>query len=207
MAFFENKVELEQRLDENDRKLSSLFLQLELEEQSELEKNLEHIKNYYRISFARAAAKSNAESIVESYEYFVNILTKTRDGSHTADQAIELIDEINTDREIGIIFHNIAKVCEIIFWCLTACTCFLAIASIGCPFMLAQPILGITLSAGATLLALTAINELVDCFEEFKSLDRLRDEDKRERHLVSFFKAAEPALPLEQEVTLEQLVV
>lgn len=201
MAFFENKVELEQRLDENDRKLSSFFTQIE--ENNELEQNLQHVKNYYRISFARATAKSNADSIVESYEKFVEILAKTRDGSHTAHQAIEFINETNADREIGIIFHNIAKVCEIIFWALTIFTCLLAIATIDCAFLVAQPIIGIALTAGTTLLALTTANELVDCFGEFKSLDRLQDEDKRERNLVSFFKAAEPIMPLEPEATPE----
>ncbi|WP_131794531.1 DUF5638 domain-containing protein [Fluoribacter gormanii] len=173
---------LERRLASCRDKLLQLYI--ENEHETRILQQLKEVDAYYRGSFDKSTFHQQA--ILESYELFVDRLVNVKNGELSAEQALQKIQETTFDRKLGIVFYNIAKALEVAFWGIAIPFFLLCTTTVTTP----NPICGLSLAIIFTALMIKSINNFVDCIDDFKSCNRLLEEDERERCLVSFFKSA-----------------
>ncbi len=156
---------------------------------NEAKRQLDEVKKYFHLSLFKTNGCNEAE-ILASYELFLKNLAKVRNGSLTTEEALTAIQDNTDSREMGIIFYNIGKIFELMFWTLATIASACAAISVGLPLIFIQPFLGLPVTLGAGGLAFLTFTQMDECLDEFKSCDRLAEEDEREKNLVSFFKPA-----------------
>ncbi|QMT60208.1 DUF5638 domain-containing protein [Legionella sp. PC997] len=182
---------LETRLANCRDKLLRFYV--EDEHEARILQQLKEVDAYYKGSFDKTTMRSKA--IVESYELFVDHLSKVKNGELSSEQAFHKIQEITFNRKLGIAFYNIAKALEMTFWAISTPVFLLGATSVN----VSNPICGLCLTIILTGLIIKSINNFFECANDFKSYTRLLEEDERERSLVSFFK---PAVSSLQETNL-----
>lgn len=183
-----NHKELEQRLSICDEKLSNLFTDKELDEQ--FKQKINAVKAYYNRSYAKAMTTKTVEAIAASYELFVEQLNKVKKGELLPKDALEQIESIIQSRKINVIFYNLAKACELIFWKATTFSLYAGIFGVALPVLIVQPVLGIAVGITMVGALLAAAYKSLKCYAEFKSLSRHNTEYTHEASLVSFFNPA-----------------
>lgn len=186
MPYFSNRVALEATLNAYDTKLANLFDLLE--DKADINSDIKGVQEYFRTSFSRAVDKYSAQDIVASYQLFVDLLAKVRSGETSPETALSIIEETNESRAMSITFYNLANTLALIFWAVLAAVVFNFSVAVGMTLMLLQPCMAILLIVGCGALVTCSITSAISCFDDFKSYDRLDNEDQRERNLVSFFK-------------------
>lgn len=181
-----NHTEFEQRLSICDEQLDELFQ--DQIQSPQLKQKTKAVRDYYNISYFKASQGKTAEKIATNYEFFIDQLRKVKNNELSYDLAIKNIEHSSESRKINVLFCNLAKACELIFW--TACTLSLlaGIWGIALPALILQPTLGIALSITIVGGMLGAANKASSCLNEFKSFRRHDAEYTNEASLVSLFK-------------------
>ncbi|KTD09042.1 hypothetical protein Lgra_2277 [Legionella gratiana] len=190
-----NHRKLERRLSICDKKLSALFAS-EKELDDKLKQQIKAVQDYYNLSYTKASSAKTVETIATSYESFVAGLTKVKHGEMSHIDAMDALLKTSESRKINVLFKNLAKTCELLFWSATAFSLYAGIFGIALPVLIIQPTLGIAVGITIVGAMVAAAYKALSCFTEFKSVSRHDAEYTNEVSLVSFFKHA----PQEREV-------
>lgn len=201
-----NRRELEQRLLECDEKLDELCEQLltsfiDPEVKKQIEDHINMVNKYYNTSYQKAKDTPKIEAIIITYEQYVEILTKIKNGTYNSPQqtlkefkaeALVNISDNNIDRKLDVVLWNLAKGCQAVFWAAVSITLFSLIFLIALPTLIVQPVIGIaTMMAVCGFLLITAM-KFLNCFNEFRTLGRHNDEFKAEASLLERFSIFAP---------------
>ncbi|WP_454781950.1 DUF5638 domain-containing protein [Legionella sp. WA2022007384] len=181
-----NHTKFEKRLRACDKKLHALFANAEIDEK--IQSQIKAVKKYYNLSYTKATSAKKVEEIVASYGLFVDQLTKVKSGELNPKAALEHIGSACESRKIGVLFHNLAKACELMFYAATAFSLYAGIFGIALPVLIVQPVLGVAVGITIVGAMLGAIHKAGNCLTEFRSLSRHDTEYTNEISLVSFFK-------------------
>ncbi|KTD00404.1 DUF5638 domain-containing protein [Fluoribacter gormanii] len=184
MPFNHRKLEL--RLNTCDKRLRALFANAEIG--LKLEQQIKAVQNYYNLSYTKATSAKRVEEIAASYELFIEQLTDVKNGDMTPKEASERIGSACESRKIGVLFHNLTKACELMFYAATAFSLYAGIFGIALPVLIVQPVLGVAVGITIVGAMLAATYKAVACLTEFRSLSRHDTEYTNELSLVSFFK-------------------
>ncbi|PWY55160.1 hypothetical protein DGG96_13345 [Legionella qingyii] len=184
MPFNQRKLEL--RLSACDSKLHALFAKAQIGEK--LQQQVNAVQDYYNLSYTKATTAKKVEEIAASYELFIDQLSKLKKGELTPKAASERIASACESRKIGVLFHNLAKACELMFYAATAFSLYAGIFGIALPVLIVQPVLGVAVGITIVGAMLSAIYKAGTCLTEFRSLSRHDAEYTNELSLVSFFK-------------------
>ncbi|MCW8400091.1 DUF5638 domain-containing protein [Legionella sp. PATHC038] len=181
-----NHSKFELRLNTCDQELQSLFDDVQIGEK--MQQKIDAVKNYYNLSYTKAISPKKVEAIVSSYETFIKQLDQVKKGSLTPKKALETVGSGCESRKIGILFHNLAKACELMFYAATAFSLYAGIFGIALPVLIVQPVLGV--AVGITIVGgmLAAAYKALSCFTEFRSFSRHDAEYTNESGLIRFFK-------------------
>ena len=181
-----NHTKFEKRLRAYDEKLHALFANAEIDQK--IQSQIKAVKKYYNLSYTKATSAKKVEEIVSSYGLFVDQLTKVKSGELNPKAASEQIGSACESRKIGVLFHNLAKACELMFYAATAFSLYAGIFGIALPVLIVQPVLGVAVGITIVGAMLGAIHKAGTCLTEFRSLSRHDTEYTNEISLVSFFK-------------------
>lgn len=194
-----NLAKLDRRLEDCNNDLASLFPLSD----SNIQSQLKAVKNYYEESCNDAKNKDDMERIIENYELFVINLTKIKqykesykisqdpDKEESFQERIEAINalkNINAAHKINIIFANLVKACELLFWISALLTLSASIFAIALPVLIVQPAVGLVISITTAGFMFKVLENLINCLSEFKSFRPHDNEYDREVQLVSFFQ-------------------
>lgn len=191
----------ERRLSSCDANLSALFADTEISEA--IQKHIKAVKEYYNSSYVKAQKNKTVEDIITSYEFYVEQLSKVKSGALPRQDMLDAINYANDERRLDVVWANLAKAAELIFWAGTAVTLYASIFLIALPMLIVQTPLGIasTIFIGGSLLASAA--KCLNCLTEFRSFGRHDDEYVHETSLLSFFKPATNKRPAPEEMNEE----
>lgn len=181
-----NYTKLEKRLSDCDNKLTELFKGQE--ENLLIQQHLAKVKKYYNLSYEKAEQDKTIETLVKSYEFYVQQLSEVKDGTITRDTMLESINYANDSRKLAVIYADLAKACELMFWVATGVTLYASIYLFALPMLLIQPVLGIATSITIGMLLIKTAANAIQCLSEFRSFGRHNEEYVSERTLLSFFK-------------------
>ncbi|WP_454784340.1 DUF5638 domain-containing protein [Legionella sp. WA2024007413] len=190
-----NHTKLERRLKACNKKLRALFADVE---DVKLQHQVNAVNDYYNLSYTKATSAQRVEQIAASYESFVDRLTNVKNGELNPKEAAEQVGSACESRKIGVLFHNLAKACEFMFYAATAFSLYAGIFGIALPVLIVQPVLGVAVGITIVGAMLGAIYKAGNCLTELRSLSRHDTEYTNEISLVSFFK------PKHQEKALYQ---
>lgn len=169
-------------LDSHHERLQALAS----EESASLSEPIRKIRQYYEHSL-RTARPNQSDAIIREYETFVNDLERVKTGQITAEEAIKKVNLANKSRTIAIVFHNLAKVVELLFWALVASTCVTATIAVGLPLIITDVFIGLVVAISTFAMLIRSIKNIADCFEQFKSTDRHVAARDCKNELISFF--------------------
>lgn len=183
-----NHRKLELRLSACDKKLAALFAEKELGEK--IKQQIKAVQNYYNLSYTKAVSAKTVEAIASSYESFIDNLTKVKNGEMSRQDAEDALLKTSESRKINVIYKNLAKACEFLFWSATTFSLYAGIFGLALPVLIIQPVLGA--AVGITIIGamLAAGYKALSCLTEFTSVRRHDKEYTNEMSLVSFFKPA-----------------
>ena len=180
--------QLELRLKTCDEKIDALFYGIELNEI--VEAQLKSLKAYYRKLYMDASDRDE-EEYVKMYEFLVQGFEGVKNGQLKSEDVLKGFEEIKSLRKWDVILENIFTALELLFWATAACAFFIGCVIIASPTSTINPFLTIAaLTVGCTW-AINCIVNFFECIDEFKSLDPVEEEYKREKDLISFFKPTE----------------
>lgn len=194
-----NLAKLDRRLEDCNNDLASLFPLSD----SNIQSQLKAVKNYYEKSCNDAINRVEMESIIKNYELFISNLTKIKEYTESYKlsqdpdeiesfqeryEAINILKNINLQHKTNVIFANLAKACELIFWISASLTLFASIFAIALPVLIVQPAFGLVISITTAGFIFKAMQNLINCLSEFKSFRPHDNEYDREVQLVSFFQ-------------------
>lgn len=185
MPAYDNAPKLVERIRLCNNELDELFSGIQLSK--EFEQQLKEIKAFYARSFNRTKDEIDGEYITQEYRSLINTAKKVKRGELKSDRALDAVKKLSDSREYDIIIHNILKVCELLFWGTVAAASILAFATFGAPLLICEPLLGLAVSFTSSFLFFTTADKFLNCFDQFKSFDRIDAESKREIGLISFF--------------------
>jgi hypothetical protein len=185
-----NHRELEHRLKKCREDLNSL---LEEHSNTQLVKaKIKSVDAYYNLSYAKASKASTVEQIVRDYEALVKNLAQVKNGNLKPELVLNQISSATNSRKRDVVFHDLAKVCESIFWAATAFSLYAAIWGIALPVLVVQPVLGVAVAVTVVGAMLKAAHNSLSCLSEMRSFGRHSAENDDEARLVSsFFKPKE----------------
>ncbi|HHT0592117.1 TPA: DUF5638 domain-containing protein [Legionella anisa] len=181
-----NQRKLERRLETCDEALRALFADQDVGDK--INKQIIDVQEYYNLSYTKTSSAKKAEKIAASYELFIDQLTKVKNKQLNPKEASEKISNSCESRKIGVIFHNLAKACELMFYAATAFSLYAGIFGIALPVLIVQPVLGVAVGITIVGAMIAAAYKALSCFTEFKSFSRHDAEYTNELSLVSFFK-------------------
>lgn len=194
-----NLAKLDRRLEDCNVNLDSLFPLSD----SNIQSQLEAVKNYYEQSCKDATSGEEMERIIKNYELFISHLTKIKkytesynlsqdpDKKESFDERYETINilrTINLEHKGNVICANLAKACELIFWISASLTLFASIFAIALPVLIVQPAFGLVISITTAGFIFKAMQNLINCLSEFKSFRPHDNEYDREVQLITFFQ-------------------
>ncbi len=198
MPLYRNAELLEQRIS---RCYSELTKLLQYEDIGYLLKiKIRQINAFYQQAFNNTSDEEEGLSIVEQYEKFIITASEVRAGQITAEQAYEKIEEKIEEGQIDVLIQNILKVCELLFWSSVAAISYAICLSVGLPLLVLEPLIGFAISAGTSILFLISVVSAGNCFEEFKTFDRINNQCAREKDLISFFSTNEAKKSASEEL-------
>lgn len=195
MPSYDNAELLAQKIADCNSELDALFADLNVS--ISLKRQLRDIKNFYQRAFDKTSNKKTATTIVNQYEQFIVSASEVKLGQLTAEEANLKINDVTEDRQLNIIMHNIFKVCELFFWAFVAATAYVGCLTIGIPSLFLQPFIGLAVTVGTGVLLGSAIHNMGECMDAFKSFDRVNKEDTQEKDIISFF-SRQPLRKLEE---------
>ncbi|KTD15684.1 hypothetical protein Lgra_0350 [Legionella gratiana] len=181
--------DIEKRLKNCDKKLRTLF-QDYMQTHKLMSQTIQAIEQYYNLSYRKATRTKTIEQITSSYELLVDNLTQIKNGKLSSDMALNQISRDINSRKRNVIFHDIAKAAESLFWAATATSLYAAVFGIALPVLIVQPLLGVAVGITIVGAMLTAAYKSFACLAEFKSYSRHSLEYEHETSLVSFFKSS-----------------
>lgn len=184
-------LELGKRLDKATTELNGLLA--DLPSQDEVKAGIEKVSQLYASRFGELSLNSfQISAIVVEYETLVSKMAQVRYGALHADEAIEYIDGLNFSRKLSVVWHNIVKACEMLFW-----FSLLAVESLvlelHVPLLFINPLMAVlALNNMVNLLYIAAftLGGLLACLSEFQDFTITNEEAEGERNVVSFFAAA-----------------
>lgn len=182
-------IDIEKRLKKCDESLRQL-LQDYMETQKLMAQTIKAIQQYYNLSYRKATHIKTVEQIVSSYELLVDNLTQIRNGKLSADMALNQINRDINSRKRNVIFHDVDKACEAVFWAATATSLYAAMFGIALPLLIVTPMLGVAVAITIVGAMFAAAYKSLECLTEFKSYSRHSLEYEHETSLVSFFKSS-----------------
>ncbi|MCE0724566.1 MULTISPECIES: DUF5638 domain-containing protein [Legionella] len=195
-----NQRKLELRLNACDEALQTLFADQDVGEK--IRKQITAVQEYYNLSYTKTNSAKSAEKIAASYELFLDQLAKVKYKQLNTKEASEKISNSCESRKIGVLFHNLGKALELMFYAATAFSLYAGIFGIALPVLIVQPVLGIAVGITIVGAMIAAAYKALSCFTEFKSFSRHDTEYTNELSLVSFFK---PVLqPMKEELQLSE---
>lgn len=172
-------------MDQLDQLLNSIVADLKINKAFELQLN--QVKTFYRRSFNKTPNESTGCSVIKEYEDLIEKIKKVKHGELTVNQTIEEINNSTEDKRIDIIIHNILNACELLFWAAASAFFYVSCVTAGIPLMLCEPIIGSVITVGSAAFLFNSLVSAIQCFEHFKSLDRINDEEVIEQNLITFF--------------------
>lgn len=156
-------------------------------EEENVRETLSVVNNYYLISLMKADSNKRKE-IIEEYEDSIFYLRMVQEGHWTAEQFEAEINSTVSSRKVGIVFYNIAKVLEMLFWASATVTCYTACVVVGIPLILTDFLIGMAVTIATGALMYKTLKYTADCFEQFKSTERHEAARVAQNTLASFFK-------------------
>lgn len=176
-------------MDQLDQLLSSIFADLKINKA--FEQQLNQVKTFYRRAFNKTPNESTGCNVIKEYEDLIEKIKKVKHGELTVNQTIEEINNSTEDKRIDIIIHNILNACELLFWAAASAFFYVGCVTVGISLMLCEPIIGSVITVGSAAFLFNSLVSAIQCFEHFKSLDRINDEEVREQNLISFFSTTQ----------------
>jgi hypothetical protein len=174
----------EQRLRECNQQLQELFANLQAD--TALQTIIQEVKEYYQESYSKAVAKKT-EEIITRYELFINQLTQIKNGQIKSKKALETIEQSCESRKNKILFYNLSKACESIFYAATAFSLYTGLWWVALPTLIVQPLVGIAVSITFIGALLSAVQKSYSCLSELRFPTRHNKEYSNERSLILFF--------------------
>ena len=195
-----NYTKLEKRLNDCDNKLSALFTKHP--ENEALQRQVKAVQHYYNLSYAKAKKDKTITKIINSYELYVQQLKMVKNNPLVSGKILKTINNANDARKIAVIFFDLAKAAESLFWVATGISLYASVFVIAIPMLIVQTPLGIALSIVIAGLLIKAVANCIQCMSEFRSYKRHQTEYVHEVNLLSFFKSEvkQDKPPVEKEV-------
>ncbi|ARB91137.1 DUF5638 domain-containing protein [Legionella longbeachae] len=178
--------DIEKRLKKCDKKLRTLF-QDYMKAHQLMSQTIQAIEQYYNTSYRKATRTKTIEQITSSYELLVDNLSQIKNTKLSPDMALKQISRDINSRKRNVLYHDVAKAAESIFWAATATTLYAAVFGIALPILIVQPVLGVAVGITIVGAMLAAAYKSFACLTEFKSYSRHSLEYEHETSLVSFF--------------------
>ncbi len=197
-------IQLSANLEQYKEELNSLFQTESITES--FRQNLNGLNDYYTRRFWKNDNDTKRKSLVNEYGLLLETIKKIKTGSLKTEQALKNISDISSDRKIDVIIQNIFKTCELLFWLTAAITSYAFCIGFGIPIMFFNPVVGLAITIGTSVLMLEAAIQTLKCVDEFKSFDPINKQEKLERNLISFFlppKASQDTSVEKEEDELE----
>ncbi|STY30051.1 Uncharacterised protein [Legionella wadsworthii] len=179
---------LEARLHECDQELDKLFA--DQNPGFKINQQIKAVKDYYNLSYTKVVSAKKADQIATSYEFFINHLKQVKNKPLNSKECIDQISSSCESRKIGVLFHNLAKACELLFYAATAFSLYAGIFGIALPVLIVQPVLGVAVGITIVGAMIAAAYKALSCFSEFKTFGRHEAEYTNELSLISFFTPA-----------------
>jgi hypothetical protein len=134
------------------------------------------------------ATFTTRETYKEQKAHFNEVNMKFQTASATVKSAIH-------DRRAAVLFHDLFKFLELIFWASAGVSLYASLFLIALPMLLVQPPLGIAvmITVGGLLLG-TAI-KCIETLRAFKTISRHDNEYNHETAVLRFFKPVPPEEP------------
>lgn len=180
----------EKRFDECNKRIDGLFQGIE--SKTEIKRQVQEIKNHYRDLYIEASTNSDEELCIETYELFTQALEGIKEGRIKSEEILEQFEEINFLRKAGIVLDNIFKALELLFWATLSAALFTQSILLAPTFVAVNPFFALSVLSLACMAIIFSVVSFFNCIDEFKSLDTIEEEIKREKNVFQFFKKAEP---------------
>lgn len=187
MPLYNNSFELDCRRRKCNSELKRLLDILESEEYRRYLRP--DIEGYFAHYFNKTTNVEEGIAVVEQYEHFITMVSEVQQGLLSREDAFNKINEETEDKKFAIIADNILKVCEILFWSTVGVLAYGACLSIGGAISVINPFVGIGAMVGLFLVFIAALDNAVECFDEFKTFDPVEKLSVMEKQYVTFFKA------------------
>ncbi|KTC90658.1 DUF5638 domain-containing protein [Fluoribacter dumoffii] len=200
-----NHSKFERRLNKCDEDLQALCDQQKQDQK--IQQKINAVKAYYNLSYTKASTAKTVEEIVTRYESFVEQLTQVKNGTLSSQKAMEAIGSNSESRKLKVIFHDLAKAAEAMFYAATAFSLYAGIFGIALPVLIVQPLLGVAVGITIVGAMLGAAYKALACLTEFRSISRHDTEYNNESSLIKSFNFFKPELQRDatpvEEVNLE----
>lgn len=172
----------------------------------DFKKNVAEAKKYYQDNYNAAAGFFTARDLIEEYERFIKNAQMVASGERSVEVAYKDNHNSTYSRKTGVVAYNIFKMCEAIFWALTAVFSFCAALSVGIPLILIpEPFTsatGLVTTIATASLGMRALKAIDKCADEFASFDPIENEERIENVCFSFFAPAKKQDPVAPQAPL-----
>ncbi|STY29214.1 Uncharacterised protein [Legionella wadsworthii] len=179
----------DKRFEGCNKKIDDLFQGIELN--TEMQRQLQGIKNFYRDLYIEASTSSDEELCIETYELFTQGLEGIKEGRIKSKEILEQFEEINFLRKAGIILDNIFKALELLFWATLAAALFTHSIALAPTLVAVNPFFALSVLSLGCMAMIYSVVRFFNCIDEFKPLDNIEKEIKREKNIFQFFKKTE----------------
>jgi hypothetical protein len=177
--------QLSSALEQSIKELNDLFQKENLTES--FRQNLLSLNEYYTRRFWNFDSFTKRQTLVNVYCLLLATIKQIKAGSLPAEQAINNLDSITSDRKTDVVVRNIFKACELLFWLPAALTSYAFCIGFGVPLMFFNLPLGLAITGGTSVLMLEAAVQALKCVDDFQSFSSINKQERLERNVVSFF--------------------
>lgn len=185
MPLYNNSLELNLRRRKCDAKLKELLDIIETDD--DRRRLYPQIEIYFAYYFNKTTNEAEGTAIIRQYELFLTLVSDVQQGLLSREDALKKLDEEMEDNKFAIIADNILKVCEILFWSTVAGLAYGACFTIAGALSV-NPVVGVVAMIGLFILCIVAIDNAVECLDEFKTFDQDEKLGTIEKQYIGFFK-------------------
>lgn len=190
-----------QEMERCKLELFELFQNEELATTSFIE-DLKKIDAYYQQRFLENSDLQ--KTILQEYQNLITAIADVKKGSLSAEDGLKIVQELSLDRKTEIVVANIIKGCELLFWMAAALTSYVFCLGLAFPLIFLEPIIGVALTLGTSIIMLAATLKGADCVREFTSFNEVNKQAELERNSISFFTSS--TAKAKTEITEEEEV-
>ena len=186
------KMSAESTLENLQSKFAELNELVAKKKHEELTRQTQQLTNYYLTRFLQASSTATRNKVADDYQLLLNTIKEVDEGSLTTDQALSQINRLSCTRQMDLIIENIFRACELLFWACALVTSYAFCLGLGIPLMFFNPLLGLSITLGTSLILLESGFKAFECINQFKPFKALNDQAALEKSTLLFFSQTKP---------------